>query len=139
MTTMRSFGLTFHHFGLATRTPEKAVAFLRGLGYDIGETVHDPLQKVNLIMCPSDSMPPVEVIFPTDEPGPLAAILADRNESLYHVCYRSRDLSASIEALKQAGNRVVQVAARQPATLFAKKYVSFYLVRGFGLIEILED
>jgi methylmalonyl-CoA/ethylmalonyl-CoA epimerase len=136
---MQNFGLTFHHFGLATRTPDKAVAFLRGLGYEIGETIYDPLQKVNLIMCPSESMPSVEVIFPSDEPGPLAAILADRNESFYHMCYRSRDRLASVNALKHAGHRVVQVAAPQPAILFENKHVSFHLVRGFGMIEILED
>jgi hypothetical protein len=31
------------------------------------------------------------------------------------------------------------VAAPQPAILFNNKRVSFYLVKGFGLIEIIED
>jgi methylmalonyl-CoA/ethylmalonyl-CoA epimerase len=136
---MESFGLAFDHFGLATRNPDKAVAFLKGLGYRAGETIHDPLQKVNLILCPSAQMPSVEVIFPADEPGPLAAILADRSESFYHLCYRSRDLAATLAAMKLAGHRVIQVAAPQPAILFNNKRVSFYLVKGFGLIEIIED
>ena len=134
-----SFGLAFNHFGLATRSPDKAVAFLKGLGYRAGETTHDPIQKVNLILCRNGQMPPVEVISPGAEPGPLDAILADRNEAIYHLCYRSRDLAASLAAMKQGGHRVVQVAAPQPAILFGGQRVSFYMVRGFGLIEILED
>ena len=90
-------------------------------------------------MCPSAQMPPVEVIFPSDEGGPLDAILADRNEVLYHLCYRSRDLATSLAAMKQAGHRVIQAAAPQPAILFDYKRVSFYVVKGFGLIEIIED
>jgi len=136
---MENFGLAFDHFGLATRSPDKAVAFLKGLGYQPGETIYDPVQKVNLISCPSAQMPSVEVIFPTDESGPLMAILADRSESLYHLCYRSRDLAATLAAMKLAGHRVIQVAAPQPAILFHNKRVSFYLVGGFGLIEIIED
>jgi methylmalonyl-CoA/ethylmalonyl-CoA epimerase len=136
---MDSYGLAFDHFGLATRAPDKAVAFLAGLGYQVGETIHDSIQKVRLILCRNDRMPLVEVISPADEPGPLAAILADRNEAFYHLCYRSGDLAASLAAMKQAGHRVIQVAAPQPAILFDNKRVSFYMVRGFGLIEILED
>lgn len=136
---MNSFGLIFDHFGLATRSPDKAVAFLKGLGYQTGETIYDPIQKVNLVFCQSGEMPSVEVIFPTDEPGPLRAILVDRNQAIYHICYRSRDVAASLAAMKQTGHRVIQIAAPQPATLFGHKRVSFYMVRGFGLIEILED
>jgi len=50
---MNAFGLAFDHFGLATCKPEQAVAFLKGLGYHIGEKTYDPQQRVNLILCPS--------------------------------------------------------------------------------------
>jgi methylmalonyl-CoA/ethylmalonyl-CoA epimerase len=100
--------------------------------------IYDPLQKVNLVLCLSADMPTVEVIFPSEECGPLSAILADRSESLYHLCYRSHDLPTSLAAMKQAGHRVIEVAAPQPAVLFDNKPVSFYLVKGFGLIEIIE-
>lgn len=138
VSALRTFGLTFDHFGVATRSPDRALAFLKGLGHQPGNVVYDPLQKVNLVFCPSSEMPAVEVIFPSDESGPLTNILADRHEAMYHVCYRSSDVDASIAAMRQAGHRVVQVAAPQPAILFGDKRVSFYLVRGFGLIEILE-
>jgi len=137
--SLKTFGLTFDHFGLATQSPDRALAFLRGLGHQPGDAVYDPLQKVNLVFCPSTEMPAVEVIFPGDESGPLTNILADRHDSMYHLCYRSSDVDASVTAMKKAGHRVVQVAAPQPAILFGGRRVSFYIVRGFGLIEILEN
>ena len=84
-------------------------------------------------------MPAVEVIYPGHEPGPLTNILADRQEAVYHLCYTSSDVEFSLTAMKKAGHRVVQVVAPQPAILFGGRRVSFYLVRGFGLIEILEN
>ena len=135
---MENVGLAFDHFGLATRNPDRALSFLTGLGYQAGGMIYDPLQKVNLVLCLSADMPTVEVIFPSEECGPLSAILADRSESLYHLCYRSHDLRTSLAAIKQAGHRLIEVAAPQPAVLFDNKPVSFYLVKGFGLIEIIE-
>jgi len=136
---MERFGLAFDHFGLATRSPDRAVTFLEGLGYRPGEAIYDPLQKVNLVLCPNACMPSVEVIYPADERGPLDAILRGNSESFYHLCFRSHDLAASLAAMKHAGHRVVQAAAPLPAVLFDNKRVSFYLVRGFGLIEIIEE
>jgi methylmalonyl-CoA/ethylmalonyl-CoA epimerase len=135
---VESFGLRFDHLGLATRSPDKALAFLQALGYTSHEPVYDHLQKVNLILCESERMPAVEIIYAADEAGPLDAVLATRNELLYHLCYRAPDTAVSITAMRQAGHRVVQVAAPQPAILFGNRKVSFHLVRGFGLIEIIE-
>src|SRR5690349_11180114 len=103
------FGLTFDHLGLATRRPEKAIAFLEGLGHQPGEPTYDPLQKVNLFYCSSPVMPAVEVIVPADDSGPLTGILADRDEAMYHMCYRSSNVDASITAIKKAGHRIVQL------------------------------
>ena len=132
------FGLEFDHLGLATRNPEKTVAFLHGLGYRSQKPMYDPFQKVNLTLCQSESMPTVEVIAPSSEAGPLDQILATRSEMLYHLCYRSRELASSLEAIRQAGHRVMQVVAPQPAILFGNRNVSFYMIKDFGLIEIIE-
>ena len=136
---MHDFGLEFAHFGLATRSAETTLEFLRGLGYDTPETVYDPQQRVNLVLCEHQTMPAVEVIFAADEGGPLDAILAKQPQAIYHLCYCSRDLAGSLAALKVAGHRAIPVAPRKPAVLFGNRHVSFYMVRGFGLIEIIED
>lgn len=137
---MQPYGLTFDHLGLAVRQPQKATHFLRGLGYSVGETVYDPLQKVNLIWCESQTMPAVELIYAnTDETSsPVDNILRDASAMIYHQCYRSADTQASIQAMKEDSVRVFCVSDKKPAILFQDRPVSFYMVDGFGLIEIIE-
>ena len=134
-----NFDLRFDHLGLATRDPQVTLKFLRSLGYDTPEAVHDPLQSANLVYCTHSAMPSVEVIFAGNAPGPLEAILAAKPTDIYHQCYRSADRSLTLAAIKAAGFRVVLVSAPKPAVLFGGLSVSFHLVKGFGLIEIIED
>ncbi len=136
---MEHFGLSFDHFGLATRDADKTLDFLRGLGYRTPDTIHDPLQAVTLVLCTHASMPAVEVIFAAEADGPLEAILAQQPQAIYHLCFRSRDAAASVAAIKAAGHRIRVVSPPKPAVLFDSLPVSFYLVGGFGLIELIED
>jgi len=132
------FGLVFDHFGLATRDPERTLSVLRGLGYSTPSVVHDPLQGVNLVLCEHPAMPAVEVIFADGTVGPLDAVLAQQPQSIYHLCFRSDDLAATLASLKAQGHRAMVVSPPKPAVLFGGRSVSFHMVRGFGLIEILE-
>ncbi len=138
---MGRYGLVFDHLGLAVKKPEKAIQFLIGLGYDIGTEVYDPLQKVYLIWCRSSKMPAVELVYSTNgqSTSPIDTILRDTNEMIYHQCYRSEDTSMSIQAIKNDAIRVLCVAEKKPAILFGNKLVSFYMISGFGLIEIIEE
>lgn len=131
--------LRFHHFGLATRNAGETSRMLLGLGYRLGEPIFDPLQNVNLIWCEHDSMPAVEVVYPSDDPGPLDTYLTEFSEMVYHLCYVASDIEASIEAMKAAGLRILPVVAPKPAVLFGGKSVGFYMAKGIGLIEILEE
>ena len=134
---MHEHGLSFHHLGLAVRKPSKASDFLKELGYRVGEVVEDPLQNVRLIWAEHLRMPAVELIFPLNSPGPLDSILESRSEMIYHVCFASRDMEASVKSLSEA-NRLITVSPAKPALLFDGKKVSFHMVAGFGLIEIIE-
>jgi methylmalonyl-CoA/ethylmalonyl-CoA epimerase len=133
-----SFGLTFHHLGLAVRTPEKALLFLSGLGYTNGPKIYDEYQEVNLIFCDHHDMPDVEIIYPTSKAGPLDNMLSKNSEIIYHTCFESDDVYASVRSMKSLGHRVMQISPATPAALFKNRRVSFYLVRGFGLVELLE-
>jgi hypothetical protein len=137
MKTLNRYGLKFHHLGLAVRKPELSAKFLSGLGYEIGSVVRDDLQNVNLMLCTSRCMPAVEIIYPTETPGPLASILKAQTSMIYHMCFESRNLEKCLQAL-EVDNRVVLVSAPKPAILFGGRKVSFYVVAGFGVIEILE-
>ena len=112
---------------------------LEGLGYRCGEEIHDPLQEVRLVWCEHDRMPAVELVAPTDNPGPVDNILEHSSESIYHFCYEASNIEASVDAIKADGIRVLPVAPPKPAVLFGNRRVGFYQLRGFGLIEIVEE
>jgi hypothetical protein len=134
---MNSYGLEFHHFGLAVRSPEAAFRYLSDLGYRAGSSCYDPLQKVNLAMRHHDHMPDVEVIWPGQEPSPIDRMLKRSDSMIYHLCYTSENVDASLAALERAGLEVLPLGMAQPALLFGGTEVSFYNITGVGIIEII--
>jgi catechol 2,3-dioxygenase-like lactoylglutathione lyase family enzyme len=137
---MDTLGLQFHHLGLAVRKPEDARRFLTAMGYRVGDVVFDPEQNVNLHMCTHDVMPGVEIIYPGESgKTPVDRLLARHDSGIvYHVCYRTDDLAGALAAMAEAGLRTLCVSPPKPAILFGGERVSFYMVDGFGLIEIIE-
>jgi len=131
--------LQFHHFGLAVRRPEEARAYVTALGYQLGESVFDPAQNVQLQLCTHASHPAVEIIWPADAVGPVNK-LTQRHTSgvIYHLCYETDDLVTALSGLEAAGLRAICISPPKPAPLFGGRPVSFYNVVGMGLIEILE-
>jgi hypothetical protein len=137
---VNSFGVQFHHFGLAVRSPERAFAYLRALGYSDGEAIYDPLQKVNLALCRHSEMPDVELIWPADGPSPLDNLIRRGGGSMiYHLCYTTRDPAASIVAMEAAGLEVMPVSPPQPAVLFGGREVSFFSILDVGMIELIHE
>jgi methylmalonyl-CoA/ethylmalonyl-CoA epimerase len=117
----------------------EATAFLTNLGYQIGETVFDPRQNVNLGMCLHPTEPAVEIIWPGDTPGPLESLLQRHPLGLiYHVCYETDNLEQALAELKKNGLKAICVSPPKPAPLFGGRPVSFYNVIGIGLMEILQ-
>ena len=137
--TLEQYGLSFHHFGLAVKDVAAALKVLGGLGYASSDEIYDPLQEVRLVWCTHASMPAVELVAPSDKPGPIDNILQHSNESIYHLWYEARNIEASIDAIKADGIRVLPVAPPKPAILFDNRRVGFYQLKGFGLIEIVEE
>jgi len=135
---MENFGLTFHHLGLAVTKPEKSVQFLGGIGYHIQESIYDPLQNVNLIMCTAKHAPDIEIVYPHTSPSVIHTLLNKKGEGLYHSCYTTESLQKTLDVFRQQAIRIMTIQAPLPALLFENRQVSFYLVQGFGMIEILE-
>lgn len=134
---MNKYGLNFLHLGLAVTYQDKAVIFLKGIGYHIGESIFDAMQNVNLVFCIHDTMPDIELIYRAASPGPLDTILKENTENIYHICYTCADLGQTLNKIKLE-NRVITISEPKPAVLFDNKKVSFYKVAGLGIIEILE-
>jgi len=111
------------------------------LGYEVGELIFDPEQNANLIMCRHQgAMPDVEIIYPAAGKSPVGSYINLRPDGVvYHVCYVTRDLSASLQWLEQNGMRVVCLVPPTPAVLFGGCRVSFYNIVGMGVCEIIED
>ncbi len=135
---MNALPFSLHHLGLAARRPESARKFARALGYSIGETVHDPLQSVDLAMCDHPAMPSLEIVTPGKEPGPLAAFLRTVSELVYHLCYEVDDIDRAAKTLAEGVGSLRCVSEAKPAVLFGGRPVAFYLVPGAGLVELLE-
>ena len=109
------------------------------LGYDIGSVVYDAEQNVNLIMCTAANMPDVEIVLPGTGPGPIDNIVQRQDGQIYHMCYTTANAAESIAAIEAAGNRAICVAPQEPAILFDGKLVSFYMIPGVGVIELIES
>jgi methylmalonyl-CoA/ethylmalonyl-CoA epimerase len=132
--------MKFHHFGLAARDPEQAAKFVQLSGYSCGAPVFDPLQNVFLRWCEKQGEPSVEIVSPAGADGPLVNILAAQTSCFYHLCYETiMDSGSIVESMRESGLRVITVASPKPAVIFQGRNVSFYLVHGFGLIELLES
>jgi Glyoxalase/Bleomycin resistance protein/Dioxygenase superfamily len=134
---MNRYGLEFHHFGLAVRSPEAAFRYLEDLGYRAGSTCYDPLQKVNLAMRHHERMPDVEVIWPGAEPSPIDTMLKQNDSLIYHLCYSSEDVERSLASMERADMEIMPLGFPQPAVLFQGREVSFYRITGVGVIEII--
>jgi Glyoxalase/Bleomycin resistance protein/Dioxygenase superfamily len=134
---MNRYGLEFHHFGLAVKSPEAAFRYLEALGYSAGSACYDPLQKVNLAMRHHDGMPDVEVIWPGTEASPIDRMLKRSDSLIYHLCYTSNDVARSVAALEETGLEVLPLGVAQPALLFEGMDVSFYSITGVGIVEII--
>jgi hypothetical protein len=133
-----SLPLEFHHFGLAVSQPARASKFLADLGYALSSTVFDPEQNVNLVWCSHRTMPAVELVFRAASPGPLDKILQQNDSLVYHLCYMCDDVEKAADAIGKVGHRVLCVARPKPAILFDGRLVGFYMVKAFGLIELVQ-
>ena len=103
--------LVFHHLGLAVACPEEAMRFLSTLGYQVGETVFDPEQNVNLIMCNHEIQPAIEIIWPGNSEAPVHGLTGrHRGGVVYHVGYATDDLAAALAELENASLHVVCVS-----------------------------
>jgi hypothetical protein len=130
--------LTFHHLGLAVKQPGSATNFVSSQGYLLGETIFDPEQNVFSMLCTHATEPAIEILWPGEAKGPIEALTQRRPAGIvYHMCYETKDLTAALAKLEEAGNRVVCISPPKTAPLFGNRKVSFYNVIGIGLIEIL--
>ncbi|MCK5081846.1 MAG: lactoylglutathione lyase, partial [Candidatus Omnitrophica bacterium] len=67
--------MNVHHFGLATKNMEKSMEAFRTLGFEVGDIIVDPLQKVKVAFVTPPSGSLIELVCDLDENGPVGKIV----------------------------------------------------------------
>jgi len=129
--------INFHHFGMLSLNPESSRQMLESLGYTMKGPIEDPLQNVRAYFGSHPSMPAVEIISPTETPGPVTTLAKRLQQGVYHLCFEVSDVAAFVEQFSAHG-RVMEVSPPKPAVLFGNRRISFHIVENFGLVELLE-
>ena len=121
--------LTFHHMALAVKTDREALVMLEALGFTIGQRIHDPVQNVYVRLCTSPSRPPVEIVQPGGgDKGPVDAILSKYREVIYHTCYETPDLQATLAAFDGLGLSYMTLSDWRPACNTLRRPPRFLLL-----------
>jgi len=141
MSIATDFSFDFHHVGLLTAVPEKAIINLALLGYSPTKSLFDPEQDVSLTMCEGKrDAPRIELVTPANTNISLSRLLHRKDDYGYHICFTVPSIGAAIKQIEAAGARFVrEVVPPKPAALFDGALVAFYLLPGIGLIELLES
>ena len=126
------------HVAIAVRDLEGAVAWYRevfGAQVEHREVVDsDGVEEALLRVAESY----VQLLTPTRDSSPVHAYLEKRGEGIHHVAYRVADCAAALQAVKQAGGRVID---EQPRPGSRGTTVAFVHPKGaFGtLIELVQE
>jgi methylmalonyl-CoA epimerase len=80
----------------------------------------------------------VQLLTPTRDDSPVAKFLANRGEGLHHVGYRVSDCAVALQAVKDAGGRVIDEAPRPGSRGTTVAFV--HPKAAFGtLIELVQE
>ena len=124
------------HLGIAVKSLAAAKGIYQklGLGASPEETVEQ--EKVRVVMVPVGETR-LELLEPTSDDSVIARFLAKRGEGLHHVCLRVPDLTATVEALKRDGVRLVSDEIKTGAG--GHRYIFIHPASAGGvLLELVE-
>lgn len=131
--------MRFHHLGLAVRDPRVATLQLRAMGYSTQRFCWDPLQGVDLMFMTAQGQPAIEVISArAGTPSPVDRILQATATAIYHHCLEVDSVRSVVQRWRHSQLSFDLVGSPTPAVLFEGRFVSFYRVRGVGIVEFLE-
>lgn len=126
------------HVAIAVRDLGAAIDWYRetfGATVDHREIVHsDGVEEALLKVAESY----VQLLTPTRDDSPVAVYLEKRGEGLHHVGYRVSDCAAALQAVKDAGGRVIDEAPRPGSRGTTVAFV--HPKASFGtLIELVQE
>jgi|SRR5215469_15552826 len=125
------------HIGIAVKSLAAAKEIYQKLGLDMSpeETVEQ--EEVRVVMVPVGETR-LELLEPTADDSVIARFLAKRGEGLHHLCLRVPDLTATVEALKRDGVRLVSDEIKIGAG--GHRYIFIHAASAGGvLLELVEE
>lgn len=128
MYSLHLFGenVEFDHVGLAVRSMPADLE---------KQKIFDPLQHVNVAFININGLR-VELVEPVGERSPVVNLLK-KNQSLYHLCFRTRNIPESLEKAKENGFHCI--AKPVEAVAFGNKNIVWLYSRQYGLVELVEN
>lgn len=126
----------FHHIGTAVASIEKVKPFYISMGYEVSETVIEPVQKVYVAYARKEGMPTIEMLEPIDETSPVKQILKKNGNTPYHTCYGVDNLQDTIADMRKEGFR--PLGKPVPGHGLGDALMVFMYNINFGLIQIME-
>jgi methylmalonyl-CoA epimerase len=80
----------------------------------------------------------IQLLTPTRDDSPVAKYLASKGEGLHHIGYRVKDCAAALQAIKDAGGRVIDDAPRPGSRGTTVAFVHPKAIFG-TLIELVQE
>lgn len=128
--------MRIHHYGLATENLERSIKVFEALGYEAGDPVLDPIQKVRVAFVSYKEELPIELVCDDEAGGPTTGFLSKVGSGLYHMCYEVDNIEETITALRPKGfllrHKPVEAAA------YGGRRIAWLYSSDIGLIELLE-
>ncbi len=126
-----------HHIGYLVKDIEKSVKAFRALGYEIErEAIYDSNRKSNFCFLIKDGIR-VELVEPTKE-SDIFPLLKTYNNSVYHMCYKVRNIDDVVSELKKQGYLLFKDKQAAPA-ISESAIVVFLMHTRMGIIELLQE
>ncbi len=126
-----------HHIGIAAADFETGTAMYRALGYrPITGVIEDPAQQVFVQFWQLAGEVPLEIIVPATETSPVSNFLRKTGGGLYHLCFATGDLEASLEFVRDHRGLVVRPPV--PAVAFGGSRIAFVYWH-HNLVEFVEN
>ena len=137
MTTAPMF-TEIDHVAIAVNDLEAAVKYYEdvfGATVDHREVVEsDGVEEALLKVAESY----IQLLTPTRDDSPVAKYLANKGEGLHHIGYRVKDCGAALQAIKDAGGRVIDEAPRPGSRGTTVAFVHPKAIFG-TLIELVQE
>ena len=137
MTTSPMF-TEIDHVAIAVNDLEAAVKYYEdvfGATVDHREVVEsDGVEEALLKVAESY----IQLLTPTRDDSPVAKYLANKGEGLHHIGYRVKDCAVALQAIKDAGGRVIDEAPRPGSRGTTVAFVHPKAIFG-TLIELVQE